>query len=132
MALCICTREAVKIMRANDIAGHIIHMNSIVGHMVPNFVKANFNVYPASKFAVTALTESLRQELRYHETGIKVTVSLIIEKYLITNIARVKSNHSNIIKWYWIFHRSKNLLHYHVPLNPLMLYELISELQQVH
>ncbi|KAJ8913673.1 hypothetical protein NQ315_007390 [Exocentrus adspersus] len=73
MALCICTREAVKIMKENDIAGHIVHMNSVVGHYVPNLPKPNFNVYPASKFAVTALTESLRQELRYHESGIKVT-----------------------------------------------------------
>ncbi|KAG5891409.1 hypothetical protein JTB14_031476 [Gonioctena quinquepunctata] len=73
MALCICTREAVKIMRHNNIAGHIVHMNSIAGHHVPNTPKPSFNVYPASKYAVTALTESLRQELRYHATGIKVT-----------------------------------------------------------
>ncbi|XP_018576886.1 farnesol dehydrogenase-like [Anoplophora glabripennis] len=73
LALCICTREAVKIMKENDIAGHIVHMNSVAGHYVPNMPKPNFNVYPASKFAVTALTESLRQELRYHELGIKVT-----------------------------------------------------------
>ncbi|KAJ8926284.1 hypothetical protein NQ314_021361, partial [Rhamnusium bicolor] len=73
MALCICTREAVKIMKENDISGHIIHMNSVVGHYVPNMPKPSFNVYPASKYAVTALTESLRQELRYIESDIKVT-----------------------------------------------------------
>lgn len=75
MALCICTREAVKIMRTNGIAGHIIHMNSVAGHKVVAMPKPIFNVYPASKFAVTALTESLRQELRYYGTKIKVTVS---------------------------------------------------------
>ncbi|KAJ3651874.1 hypothetical protein Zmor_017880 [Zophobas morio] len=73
MALCICTREAVRIMRENNISGHVIHMNAIAGHYVPSMPEPNFNVYPASKFAVTALTESLRQELRYHKTGIKVT-----------------------------------------------------------
>lgn len=77
LALCICTREAVKIMKENGIAGHIVLMNSVVGHYVPCLPKPNFNVYPASKFAVTALTESLRQELRFHELGIKVTVSCL-------------------------------------------------------
>ncbi|XP_074028768.1 farnesol dehydrogenase isoform X2 [Leptinotarsa decemlineata] len=73
MALCICNREAIKIMRNHNIAGHIILMNSIAGHYVPNMPVPNLNVYPASKFAVTALTESLRQELRFNETAIKVT-----------------------------------------------------------
>ncbi|XP_068911858.1 farnesol dehydrogenase-like [Tenebrio molitor] len=73
MALCICTREALKTMRENNIAGHVIHMNSVAGHYVPNMPEPNFNVYPASKFAVTALTESLRQELRYHKCPVKVT-----------------------------------------------------------
>ncbi|EFA05017.1 farnesol dehydrogenase [Tribolium castaneum] len=71
MALCICTREAVKIMKEYDIDGHIIHLNSIAGHQVQNI--PDFNVYPASKFAVTALTETLRQELVRDKTRIKVT-----------------------------------------------------------
>lgn len=78
MALCVCTREAVKIMRRYNIAGHIIHMNSIAGHTVPNMADLSLNVYPASKFAVTALTESLRQELRYNKSGIKVTVKFLV------------------------------------------------------
>ncbi|XP_072382677.1 farnesol dehydrogenase-like [Diabrotica undecimpunctata] len=73
MALCICTREAIKIMRQKKIAGHIIHINSIAGHYVPVMPKPNFNVYPASKFAVTALAESLRQELCYFKSPIKIT-----------------------------------------------------------
>lgn len=32
-------------------------------------------MYPACKFALTALTECLRQEVAYIEMGIKVTVS---------------------------------------------------------
>ncbi|XP_018325323.2 farnesol dehydrogenase [Agrilus planipennis] len=51
IGLSIATREAVKDMRANNVDGHIIHINSIVGHQVLNFPSAN--AYPASKFAVT-------------------------------------------------------------------------------
>lgn len=74
LGLCIATREAVKNMRANDVDGHIIHINSVGGHKVPNF--PNMNVYPASKFAVTALTETLRQELNSIGSKIKITVSI--------------------------------------------------------
>ena len=52
--------------------GHIIHINSAAGHRV---FSPQFNVYPASKFAVTALTETLRQELNSLGTKIRVTVS---------------------------------------------------------
>ncbi|XP_068900161.1 farnesol dehydrogenase-like [Tenebrio molitor] len=71
LALCICTREAVKVMKEHDIDGHIVHLNSIAGHVVHNV--PSFNVYPASKFAVTALTESLRLELVHQKSRIKVT-----------------------------------------------------------
>ncbi|RZC37570.1 adh short and/or KR domain containing protein, partial [Asbolus verrucosus] len=71
LGLCIATREAVKIMRANNIDGHIVHINSIGGHAVPNF--PHCNVYPASKHAVTALTETLRQELNQLGSKIKIT-----------------------------------------------------------
>ncbi|CAH1371963.1 unnamed protein product [Tenebrio molitor] len=71
LGLCIATREAVKVMKANKIDGHIIHINSIVGHRVPNF--PGMNVYPASKHAVTALTETLRQEFNHVGLKIKIT-----------------------------------------------------------
>lgn len=78
IGLCVATREAVKIMKANKIDGHIIHINSVVGH------KASYhqysNVYPASKFAVTALTETLRQELNHLNLKIKITVKKHYEK----------------------------------------------------
>ncbi|RZC36476.1 adh short, KR, and/or NAD binding 10 domain containing protein, partial [Asbolus verrucosus] len=73
LAICICTREAVKVMRENEIAGHIINLGSITGKYPICLPTPNLNVYPASKYAVTALTENLRQELRYHKTNIKVT-----------------------------------------------------------
>ncbi|RZC38141.1 adh short and/or KR domain containing protein [Asbolus verrucosus] len=75
LGLCIATREAIKVMRANGIDGHIVHINSVAGHVVPNFPGAN--VYPASKHAVTALTETLRQELIHIQSGIKITVKSV-------------------------------------------------------
>ncbi|KAJ3630073.1 hypothetical protein Zmor_027105 [Zophobas morio] len=53
LGLCIATREL------------------IVGHQVVNY--PGLNVYPASKFAVTALTETLRQELNHQSLKIKIT-----------------------------------------------------------
>ncbi|XP_072041045.1 dehydrogenase/reductase SDR family member 11-like [Amphiura filiformis] len=71
LGLSICTREAVKSMRERNVDdGHIIHLNSVVGHMI---VSGPFHVYCASKFAVTALTEGLRQELREIKSHIRVT-----------------------------------------------------------
>jgi len=71
MGLCVATREAVKCMRANNVDGHIVHLNSVAGHSVPNM--PNLSVYPASKYAVTALTETLRQELNAIKSKIKIT-----------------------------------------------------------
>ncbi|KAF5288872.1 hypothetical protein FQA39_LY03751 [Lamprigera yunnana] len=71
MALCIATREAVKVMRENNIDGHIVHLNSIGGHKVLNLPK--INVLNASKHAVTALTETLRLELNTIQSKIKIS-----------------------------------------------------------
>ncbi|RZC35196.1 adh short, KR, NAD binding 10, and/or Epimerase domain containing protein, partial [Asbolus verrucosus] len=71
LGLCIATREAIKIMRTNNIDGHIVHLNSIAGHGTTNFPFAN--IYPATKHAVTALTETLRQELNQLALKIKIT-----------------------------------------------------------
>ncbi|KAK5638859.1 hypothetical protein RI129_013154 [Pyrocoelia pectoralis] len=71
LALCIATREAVTSMKKGKVDGHIIHMNSILGHRVTYVPEVN--VYSASKFAVTALTETLRQELNSIGSKIKIT-----------------------------------------------------------
>ncbi|KAJ3651656.1 hypothetical protein Zmor_017681 [Zophobas morio] len=71
MGLCIATREAVKIMSANKINGHIIHINSVAGHKVVPM--PGINVYTASKYAVTALAETLRHELNAVDSKIKIT-----------------------------------------------------------
>lgn len=72
LGVCIATREAIKDMRENEVDGYIININSTLGHEVP--VGSFFNVYPASKFAVTAITETLRQELISAGCKIRTTV----------------------------------------------------------
>lgn len=70
VGLCIATREATKVMREQGIDGHVVHINSILGHINTKM----FNVYSASKHAVTALTETLRQELIAVGSKIKISV----------------------------------------------------------
>ncbi|XP_030600728.1 dehydrogenase/reductase SDR family member 11-like [Archocentrus centrarchus] len=72
LALSICTREAYQSMKERNVDdGHIININSMSGHrVVPN---ANLHFYTATKYAVTALTEGLRQELRAENTHIRAT-----------------------------------------------------------
>jgi len=69
LALCICTREAVVDMRARGDRGHVVHISSMSAHRVP----PGGGVYAATKHAVRALTEGLRQELRAAGSGIRVT-----------------------------------------------------------
>lgn len=76
--LIMCTKKAVEIMkRKKVIGGHIININSIAGHSVPilSTGKPYFNVYPSSKYGVTAFTEVLRQEFNFDNAKFKVTVS---------------------------------------------------------
>ncbi|MDF1852275.1 MAG: SDR family NAD(P)-dependent oxidoreductase [Verrucomicrobiales bacterium] len=58
MALAIVTREALP--HIPEKGGHIVNISSMSGHRVPG--KGGF--YAATKFAVRAMTEGLRQELR--------------------------------------------------------------------
>ncbi|EKV02244.1 short-chain alcohol dehydrogenase [Leptolyngbya sp. PCC 7375] len=69
IALSICTREAIKLMRnLGKDQGHIVHISSMSGHRVPGS-----GMYSASKFAVRALTEGLRQELRADGSAIRIS-----------------------------------------------------------
>lgn len=71
LAYAIATREAIQDMNANGVNGHIVNMNSLLGHRV---VYAPLqSVYPATKHAVTAMTETLRQELNVAGSRIKLT-----------------------------------------------------------
>ncbi|KAK7883081.1 hypothetical protein WMY93_029255 [Mugilogobius chulae] len=72
IALSVCTREAYQSMKERNVDdGHIININSMSGHRVVSNAETHF--YTATKFAVTALTEALRQELREAKTHIRAT-----------------------------------------------------------
>lgn len=78
----LCTREAFQLMKKHNITdGHIVIINSIVGHSVP-FFRAPISLYPASKYGLTAMTEVLRQEFQLFNTKTKITVIYIILKLL--------------------------------------------------
>jgi NADP+-dependent farnesol dehydrogenase len=70
-----CTREAYISMKKHNIDdGHIIHINSVVGHSIPVFPEPDsVNIYPPTKYAVTALTEVYRQDLVKENSKIRVT-----------------------------------------------------------
>ena len=83
LALCVCTREAVKDMRARGDEGHVLHVSSMAAHRVP----PGSGVYSATKFAVRSLTEGLRQELR--ALGSAIRVSAISPGFVETEFAAV-------------------------------------------
>lgn len=69
LALCVCTREALQSLAKRKVAGHIVHISSMSAHRVPG----GSGVYSATKFAVRALTEGLRAELRAAGSATRVT-----------------------------------------------------------
>uniref|UniRef100_A0A182NY26 Uncharacterized protein n=1 Tax=Anopheles dirus TaxID=7168 RepID=A0A182NY26_9DIPT len=71
VGLVLCSREAFLSMQKRSVDGHIVHINSVLGHSVPAF--QSFNIYSATKYGVTALTETMRQELRMVNSKTKVT-----------------------------------------------------------
>lgn len=81
LALCVCTREAVRDMRRRGDDGHVIHVSSMAAHRVP----PGSGVYSATKFGVRALTEALRQEL--HALGSRIRVSAVSPGYVETEFA---------------------------------------------
>lgn len=75
IGLVLCSQQAYQSMKKRSVDGHIIHINSVCGHKVINFPK--LNIYTASKYAVTAITETMMNELRNAGTKIKVTVCFL-------------------------------------------------------
>ncbi|XP_065892566.1 dehydrogenase/reductase SDR family member 11-like [Dysidea avara] len=72
LGLCMMTREFIKQLRERNVDdGHVIHLNSTGGHAVGEWPSVHF--YTATKYAVTALTEGLRKELREIKSNIKIT-----------------------------------------------------------
>jgi len=68
LALSICTWRAVRSMRQRGNDGVVVHVSSMSAHRVP----PNGGVYSATKHAVKALAEGLRQELHAAGSGIRV------------------------------------------------------------
>lgn len=75
MGVVYCVREAYHQMVDHKVDGHVVIINSIAGHSVPYVPGSSFNIYAATKHAVTAMVETYRQEFSNSGTNIKVTVS---------------------------------------------------------
>ncbi|XP_017850893.1 farnesol dehydrogenase-like [Drosophila busckii] len=76
MGVVYCTQRAFRSLQSRSAAGHVVLINSIVGHQLFNTPPGSvqpLNMYPATKHAITALTELYRQEFRDLHTQIKVT-----------------------------------------------------------
>lgn len=72
LGVALCARETVNSLKNRGTAGYIINMNSIVGHGVPS-KPVYLNLYCPSKYAITALTETLRLELKHEKLPIRIT-----------------------------------------------------------
>lgn len=71
LAASICIREAVSNMKSRNIKGHIININSLAGHIVPDMPL--LNIYSSTKHALRALTETVRLEINKEKLPIKIT-----------------------------------------------------------
>ena len=84
LGLAIATREAIRDMERRGTAGHVVNVASMASHRVPG---PESGMYSATKFAVRALTEGIRQELRARQSAIRV--SLVSPGYVATEFADV-------------------------------------------
>ncbi|XP_003389223.1 PREDICTED: dehydrogenase/reductase SDR family member 11-like [Amphimedon queenslandica] len=70
LAPSVITREFMNDIKSRKIDdGHIVFINSMSGHRVTNYS----HFYCATKYAVTALVEGIRQELREMKTNTRIT-----------------------------------------------------------
>ncbi|KAL7633055.1 UNVERIFIED_CONTAM: hypothetical protein RMT77_016631 [Armadillidium vulgare] len=71
IALCLCSQLSIASMKERGVDdGHVININSTVGHAL---VSTSSRFYAATKFAVKAITEGLRQEMREAKSHIRIT-----------------------------------------------------------
>ena len=69
LAPTLCAQQAIEDMRRLSDKGHVINLCSMAGHRVP----PQGGMYSATKYAITSLTEGLRQELRALKSNIRVS-----------------------------------------------------------
>ncbi|XP_070154365.1 farnesol dehydrogenase-like [Polyergus mexicanus] len=72
IAMAICSRELVQSVKKRKATGHIININSIGGHYAETITLA-VSLYCASKYAVTGMSTSLRNEITKAKLDVKVT-----------------------------------------------------------
>uniref|UniRef100_A0A6P4FKD9 Farnesol dehydrogenase-like n=1 Tax=Drosophila rhopaloa TaxID=1041015 RepID=A0A6P4FKD9_DRORH len=69
-----CAREAFRSQQKRNVTdGHMVVINSVVGHKIPHIPGFGYKMYAPSKFAVTAMVEVLRQEFQQKKTQTKIT-----------------------------------------------------------
>ncbi|XP_057331992.1 farnesol dehydrogenase-like [Microplitis mediator] len=71
LAPAIFIRESLKSMRQRKNEAHIININSMLGINAATTIP--INIYPASKFALRGMTDTLKNELEFHKDNIRVT-----------------------------------------------------------
>ncbi|XP_054004166.1 farnesol dehydrogenase-like [Hylaeus anthracinus] len=72
LAPAICSRLFAQSMKKRNGSGHIININSIVGHFAESVFQP-MGMYPASKYALRALSTELRHEFINSKLKIRVT-----------------------------------------------------------
>ncbi|XP_046623470.1 farnesol dehydrogenase-like [Neodiprion virginianus] len=90
LAMAIAIREAVASMKSRDVEGYIVNINSTRGHPIspnPNFPTS---MYIPSKYAVTALTATVRQELAADPNN-KIKITSISPGFTKTDIVHASN-----------------------------------------
>ncbi|XP_015122664.1 farnesol dehydrogenase [Diachasma alloeum] len=89
-----CAKEALKMLQESKLEGHIINMNSILGHRVVKFLDLDGNVYAATKHAITGFSETLQRELM----GQNIRVTSISPGFVITEIVKENNFDAALMK----------------------------------
>lgn len=78
----------VPLLLEHGEGGHVVNTGSMGGFLVSDDPAMNAGLYSASKFAVTAMTEALRNDLAPHDIG----VSLLAPAFVDTHFSRSDRN----------------------------------------
>ncbi|XP_018360949.1 PREDICTED: farnesol dehydrogenase-like [Trachymyrmex cornetzi] len=73
LAVAVCTNKAVHLMLKRNVEGHIFNINSVLSHYLPLDDMPDFNLYPTTKHASLALTNTVRGEIAKIKAPIRIT-----------------------------------------------------------